>query len=396
MAPAAVVLDPLVGEAARELTRLVKRAQVDPKLPFVPARGRRHSFLVCLVLAMLGGALGLALRPWRRRVHPLLGVGIPPGDPRRRLEAIAARQLARDALGLPRRVLTPGVQEHPGAVPGDDHPIAEALSRLVIEVEGSQPVARRQAMALVLQMHLGAPFIAHLAASLALRATGGESRRRSEGTRARSPRPLAPPKRSPSAAACLPSIAGPCRRRPRAPARGRADTPRAWTATARGHRNGRSGATDGERRNSHDVNRTSSSPSFLELLEESVDVIAHALEGCGPLAEQLVPGLGELVPPLRGTGRLRVPLRTDQATCLQRTQGSIQVPQIDPPARDELGKRFGQLVPVGRPVTEQEEQRGFDEPLDPGVNAAAVTMRVPGPTPVHAAHSYVRDTYSCA
>src|SRR4051812_29048793 len=152
MAPAAVVLDPLVGETPRELTGFGKRVQVDPKLPFVPARGGRHAFLVCLVLAMLGGALGLALRPWRRRVHPLLGVGIPPGDPRRRLEAIAARQLARDALGLPRRVLTPGVQEHPGAVPGDDHPIAEALSRLVIEVEGSQPVAKRQAMALVLQM----------------------------------------------------------------------------------------------------------------------------------------------------------------------------------------------------------------------------------------------------
>src|SRR4051812_49669537 len=111
MAPAAVVLDPLVGEAARELTRLVKRAQVDPKLPFVLAGGRRHSFLVRLVLAMLGGALRLALRHRRRWVHPLLRVGIPPGDSSIDLVCRLLLEVAHDALGLPRRVLTPGVQE---------------------------------------------------------------------------------------------------------------------------------------------------------------------------------------------------------------------------------------------------------------------------------------------
>src|SRR5439155_24449855 len=110
---------------------------------------------------------------------------------------------------------------------------------------------------------------------------------------------------------------------PPAPARGRAGTPRASTATARGCRSARTGASD-----PHGAFCTSLTPSLLVLAQELLDAVARAFQGGGPLGQQLSAAVGELVPPLRGTRRLGVPLGADQPLRLQPAQGAIEVPHV--------------------------------------------------------------------
>src|SRR4051812_44943792 len=86
---------------------------------------------------------------------------MPASDARLGLEPVRRRQLLRDALGLAGRLLAAREQEHPRAVARDDHALAEPLARLVVQVERAQPVAQRQAVALVLQLHLDSPLVAH-------------------------------------------------------------------------------------------------------------------------------------------------------------------------------------------------------------------------------------------
>ena len=76
-------------------------------------------------------------------------------------QALGGDQVARHALGLSRLLLGGRVEEQLRPVPGDDDPVAEALARLVVEVERAQPLAELQAMLLVVEVNLDSPLVGH-------------------------------------------------------------------------------------------------------------------------------------------------------------------------------------------------------------------------------------------
>src|SRR4051794_25649553 len=86
---------------------------------------------------------------------------MPAGDARLGLQPLGGRELACHALGLFGLLLAADVHEQPRPVTCHDHALAQALACLVVEVEGTQAIAEGQAVALVLQMNLHSPLVAH-------------------------------------------------------------------------------------------------------------------------------------------------------------------------------------------------------------------------------------------
>ena len=160
--PAAVHLEALVLEPPREIERLAQRWQVHSNLPLVPA----GALLRDLVPPLLGRSLLVGFGKRHRGVLPRLLVRVPAGQPRVGAQALGRDQVARHPLGLPRLLLRRGVEEHPRPVAGDDHPIAKALARLVVEVQRAQPLGERQPVLLILEVDLDPPFLGHRRKSL--------------------------------------------------------------------------------------------------------------------------------------------------------------------------------------------------------------------------------------
>jgi hypothetical protein len=71
--------------------------------------------------------------------EPLVGVPAPATN--LGLETLVGEHRADHALGLGSRGGVLRVDVQPLAVAGDDHPVAEALGNLVIEIERPQPLA---------------------------------------------------------------------------------------------------------------------------------------------------------------------------------------------------------------------------------------------------------------
>ncbi len=160
--PAAVHLESLVLEPPREVERLAKGRQVHSNLPLVPA----GAFLRGLVALLLRRSLLVGFGKRHRGVLPRLLVGMPAGQRRLGAQPLGGDQVARHPLGLPRLALGRRVEEHPRPIAGDDHPIAEALARLVVQVQRAQSLGERQPVLLVFEVDLDPPFLGHPRKSL--------------------------------------------------------------------------------------------------------------------------------------------------------------------------------------------------------------------------------------
>ena len=160
--PAAMHLEALVLEPPGEIERLAQRWQVHSNLPLVPA----GALLRDLVPLLLGRSLLVGFGKRHGGVLPRLLIRMPAGQPRVRAQALGHDQVARHPLGFPRLLLARGVEEHPRPVAGHDHPIAQALARLVVEVQRAQPLGERQPVLLVFEVDLDPPFLGHRRKSL--------------------------------------------------------------------------------------------------------------------------------------------------------------------------------------------------------------------------------------
>jgi hypothetical protein len=114
-------------------------------------------------------------------------------------------------------------------------------------------------------------------------------------------------------------------------------------------------------------------------IDEVVELAAQLLEGDDPQLQDRLPLGSQRVGAFRGTGQVAAPLRRDEPFVLQRTELSVDIPDVDALLTDDLGKPFQELVPVGRAVSKQHEQPRLAEALDarphlPGAVVEAATV----------------------
>ena len=120
--------------------------------------------------------------------------------------------------------------------------------------------------------------------------------------------------------------------------------------------------------------------SFPSTIEERGEPVSELLERAEPGREHLAAVLGQRVRPLRRPRQLGAPLGGDDSVLLERTERSVEVPDVDAVVSGELRKQLEELVAVGRPVGEQEEERRLAETLDAGADlpgAALVADAIP-------------------
>ena len=105
-------------------------------------------------------------------VEPRVALLVPDGDADVGGQPVGLDELAQHALGFARRRLGGRVDVQARTVARHDHAAAEPLARLVVEVVGTQALAERVAVALVVEVDLDAPLVrgklrhpAHLDAS---------------------------------------------------------------------------------------------------------------------------------------------------------------------------------------------------------------------------------------
>ncbi len=56
-------------------------------------------------------------------------------------------------------------------------------------------------------------------------------------------------------------------------------------------------------------------------------------------------------------------------SAFQRPQHAVEVSHVDPLGGQHLGQVVGQLVSVGRPVLQDQQQSRLNEPFDPGMDS---------------------------
>src|SRR6266498_385047 len=106
------------------------------------------------------------------------------------------------------------------------------------------------------------------------------------------------------------------------------------------------------------------SPPFFVTVEKACDRALRAAECLRPAIEQPAALVGELVGSLRRARQVGAPLRADEPLLLQRPQEPVEVADVDAPLDAKLRDPLQQLVPVQRPLTQEQQQGGFDESLD--------------------------------
>src|SRR4051794_20739025 len=106
------------------------------------------------------------------------------------------------------------------------------------------------------------------------------------------------------------------------------------------------------------------SPPFVVTCEKALDAFTGELQRFGPLVEQRATGGRERV------GALAVgPHRRDEALLLERAQQPVEVPHLDALLARQLGQALEEVVAVGRPLAEEQQQRRLGEALDARENA---------------------------
>src|SRR2546421_9903896 len=118
------------------------------------------------------------------------------------------------------------------------------------------------------------------------------------------------------------------------------------------------------------------SPPFVVTSEKLFDPCVRAPQRLGPLVEQLQPALGDRIGALSA-----VPGRGDELLLLERAQQAVEVAHLDAPLAGELRQALEQVVAVGRPLAEEQEQGRFGETLDPGEDVPAPAGVAPGARP---------------
>src|SRR5512144_70741 len=151
-----VLLAQLLGE--RE--GLPDVGDVDDDLPRVLAVALGLARSLLLVLAHLLRERGLVLGERLLGELPLLGHRVPARHPDLSDQLVVLHQVPHDALGLPGRLLVPGIDEEEAAVPRHDHAPAQPAARLVVELELVEPVGQRIEVLLLVEGDLDTPLIA--------------------------------------------------------------------------------------------------------------------------------------------------------------------------------------------------------------------------------------------
>ena len=118
-------------------------------------------------------------------------------------------------------------------------------------------------------------------------------------------------------------------------------------------------------------------------LEKAVDPVAGLGERGSPPFERLAAALGQLIRALGGAGQGVVPLAPNEALLLERSQDAVEIADIDPLLADQLGQAVEQVVPVGRALAKEQQERRHLEALDSAAMPAVSAMVI---------HMY--DTYS--
>jgi hypothetical protein len=108
--------------------------------------------------------------------------------------------------------------------------------------------------------------------------------------------------------------------------------------------------------------------SFPSAFEKVGETVAQVLDGSQPRPEKGVALGRQGVGALRGAWKIRLPLGRDEPLVLERPQRPVQVPDVDAILAGQLGEPLEQLVAVGRPRRERDEESSFAEALDPRAN----------------------------
>jgi hypothetical protein len=131
--------------------------------------------------------------------------------------------------------------------------------------------------------------------------------------------------------------------------------------------------------------------SFPCSVEKRGQLVPKCLERIEPRREDGVSLRCERVRPLRRTWEVAAPLGHDELLVLECPKRAVDVPHVDALVADKSRKALEELVPVGRAVTEKQEQSGLAEPLDTRVNLPASVLKpaavaaAVSATPVHTA-----------
>ena len=141
--PVAPDVDALVGQARCELARVAHGRQVDAHLPLVgparpaaPARPPPRAARAPRRARRRSGASARRRPSTRPRPDASGSATVSALRPSAATRSRATRSASRACSSVGR------VEEHPRPVAGDDHPVAEALARLVVEVEASAAARR--------------------------------------------------------------------------------------------------------------------------------------------------------------------------------------------------------------------------------------------------------------
>ena len=116
--------------------------------------------------------------------------------------------------------------------------------------------------------------------------------------------------------------------------------------------------------------------SFLQSFEKPVDAGAGLGERGRPALECLVARVGELACAYRPRDGL-VPLTAHEPLLLKAAQEAAEVADVDPLVADQLGQAVEEVVAVGLPLAQEEQERGDLKALDPPA------LSVPSASSIH-------------
>jgi hypothetical protein len=107
-------------------------------------------------------------------------------------------------------------------------------------------------------------------------------------------------------------------------------------------------------------------------VEECSELVSQTVQRLEPRGQQRMTLRRQRVRALRRPGELGAPLGLDQPVLLEGAQRAVDVAHVDPLLTEEVRKLLKELVPVGRSVREQHEERRLAKPFDPCADVPAL------------------------
>ncbi len=155
VAPAAVDAEALACQEVLQLLGLASRRHVDLDEPVVGALALLRLFPPFERFALFLVAPGER----DRRVFPLFLERMPARDRDVGAEVVGGDELACDQLRLVCPRLVAGIEEDVRAVTGDDDAVPQPFARLIVEIMRAKALAEAEAVRLVGEVDLHAPFV---------------------------------------------------------------------------------------------------------------------------------------------------------------------------------------------------------------------------------------------